>query len=203
MERVSERAVLDVSDVPTVVFGPRNIVWLGTILFMLIEGTAMAMLYASYFYYRTRTNDWPPGLMAPYLKWGVLNGIVFLVSLAPAWWIRKRARAADVAGCRLGLVLLAIFGVGNIVLRVYEFAGLNCDWTANAYASTVWILMGMHSAHLLTDFIETAVLAVLAFTDRVDGLRFTDFDENSMYWYFVVGVAVVTDFVVYGASRLF
>ena len=47
------------------------------------------------------------------------------------------------------------------------------------------------------------LLAVLAFTDRVDGLRFTDFDENSMYWYFVVGVAVVTDFVVYGASRLF
>jgi cytochrome c oxidase subunit III len=64
------------------------------------------------------------------------------------------------------------------------------------------MLLGVHSAHLLTDFIETVVLAVLAFTDRLDGTRFTDFDENSMYWYFVVGVAVVTDFVIYGATRL-
>ena len=60
MERVSERRVLDVFDLPTVVFGSRNIVWLGTILFMLIEGAMMAMLYASYFYYRTRSTDWPP-----------------------------------------------------------------------------------------------------------------------------------------------
>jgi heme/copper-type cytochrome/quinol oxidase subunit 3 len=178
-------------------------VWLGIVLFMLIEGTAIAMLYASYFYYRTRTTDWPPGVMPPYLKWGILNAIVFVVSLAPAWWIRKRARAADLNGCRIGLIVLAVFGAVNIVLRVYEFAGLNCGWSANAYASTVWTLMGMHSAHLLTDFIETVVLAVFAFTDRVDGTRLTDFDDNSIYWYFVVGIALVTDFVVYGASRLF
>jgi cytochrome c oxidase subunit III len=203
MERVSRHAALDVSDLPTVVFGARNVVWLGVVLFMLIEGTAIAMLYASYFYYRTRTTDWPPGVMPPYLKWGILNAVVFVASLAPAWWIRKRARAGDVTGCRIGLIVLSLFGAVNIVFRVCEFTGLNCGWSANAYASTVWTIMGMHSAHLLTDFIETAVLAIFAFTDRVDGTRLTDFDENSIYWYFVVGVALVTDFVVYGASRLF
>jgi cytochrome c oxidase subunit 3 len=202
MERVSERAVLDVSGLPSVVFGPRNVVWLGTILFMLIEGAMMAMLYASYFYYRTRSTDWPPGVMPPALTYGVANGIVFLLSLAPAWWTRKKSRAGDISGARMGLVVLAIFGAVNIALRVYEFSALNCEWSANAYASTVWMLLGVHSAHLATDFIETVVLAVLAFTDRVDGTRFTDFDENSMYWYFVVGVAVVTDFVIYGATRL-
>ena len=203
MERLSERPALDVSGMPSVVFGSRNIVWLGTILFMLIEGSVMAMLYASYFYYRTRTSDWPPGVYPPELRWGVANAIVFLLSLAPAWWIRKRARLADVLGCRLGLGALALFGVVNIVLRVFELAHMNCRWSANAYASTIWTMMGMHSAHLVTDFVETVVLFVLAFTDRVEGTRFTDFDENSMYWYFVVGIAIVTDFVVYGASRLF
>jgi heme/copper-type cytochrome/quinol oxidase subunit 3 len=203
MERVSERPVLDVSGIPSVVFGARNPVWLGTVFFMLIEGAAMAMIYASYFYYRTRTNDWPPGLMPPALRYGVINAIVFVLSLAPAWWIRKQARANDVAGCRIGLVTLTLFGVANIVLRGFEFASLNCDWTANAYASTIWMLMGMHSAHLLTDAVETGVLATLTFTDRVDGKAMTDFDENSMYWYFVVGIALLTDFVVYGTSRMF
>jgi cytochrome c oxidase subunit 3 len=202
MERVSERPVLDVSGVPTVVFGHRNVVWLGTVLFMLIEGAMMAMLFASYFYYRTRSSDWPPGVMPPDLRWGVANAVVFILSLAPAWWIRKKSQAGDLAGARLGLIVLAIFGAVNIAVRVYEFPALNCRWNANAYASTVWTLLGLHSAHLGTDFIETVVLAVLSFTDRVDGTRFTDFDENSMYWYFVVGIAITTDFVIYGASRL-
>jgi heme/copper-type cytochrome/quinol oxidase subunit 3 len=203
MERVAERPVLDVSDLPTVVFGSRNIVWLGTILFMLIEGAMMAMLYASYFYYRTRSSDWPPGVLPPDLGWGIANTLVFVVSLAPAAWIRTRARVADVMGCRIGLLALGALGLVNIALRGFEFANLNCKWTANAYASTIWFLMGVHSAHLLTDTIETFVLGALAFTDRVEGTRFADFDENSMYWYFVVGVALATNFIVYGTSRLF
>jgi cytochrome c oxidase subunit 1/cytochrome c oxidase subunit I+III len=109
----------------------------------------------------------------------------------------------DVSGCRIGLILLSAFGLLNIALRGFEFANLNCRWSANAYASTIWVLLGVHSTHLLTDFIETVVLAILAFSSRLEGTRLADFDENSMYWYFVVGVALVMDFVVYGASRLF
>lgn len=203
MEPLKDRPALDVADLPTVAFGPRSPVWLGTILFMLIEGSMMAMIYASYFYYRTRTSDWPPGVLPPNLQWGVANAIAFILSLAPAEWIRRRARAEDLTACRIGLIVLALFGVLNIVLRAFEFANLNCRWSANAYASTIWVLMGVHTGHLLTNFIETVVLAALAFSRRMEATRMPDFDENSVYWYFVVGVALVTDFVVYGASRMF
>ena len=70
--------------------------------------------------------------LPPYLKWGILNAIVFVVSLAPAWWIRKRARAGDVTGCRIGLIVLSLFGAVNIVFRVCEFTGLNCGWSAKS-----------------------------------------------------------------------
>src|SRR5437868_6680044 len=89
----------------------------------------------------------------------------------------------------------------NILFRVFGFASLNAQWYANAYASTVWVLLGVHSGHLATEFIDTAVLSALAFTDRVEGTRFANFDENSDYWFFVVMVALIADVVIYGASR--
>lgn len=40
--------------------------------------------------------------------------------------------------------------------------------------------------HLITDTIDTAVLAVLLFTGPHEGKRFVDVSENALYWYFVV-----------------
>jgi heme/copper-type cytochrome/quinol oxidase subunit 3 len=201
MEQLNENPVLDVSDLPTVVFGPSNVVWLGTLLFMLIEGSMMAMLIASYFYLRTRSDSWPPTLAPPDPRWGIANAAVFLASVIPAHWVKIKSRAGDLRGARRGLAWLELFCAINVVLRVLEFSTLNCRWSDNAYASVVWMLMGTHSAHVATEFVETLVLLVLASTDRVDGNRLVDFDENSDYWYFVVGVALLMDVVVYGASR--
>jgi cytochrome c oxidase subunit I+III len=201
MELAREKPVLDVSGLPTVVFGHRNVAWLGTVLFMTIEGAMVAMVVASYFYLRTRSSDWPPGVMPPALKWGMINLVVFVGSVAPAWWIKRASRARDLPQARLGLIVLTLFAALNILFRVFEFASLNVQWYANAYASTIWTMLGVHSGHLVTEFIDTIVLLALAFTGRVDGTRFANFDENSDYWFFVVGVAVISDIVIYGASR--
>jgi cytochrome c oxidase subunit I+III len=67
------RRELNVSDLPTVVFGHRSIIWLGTIGMMMIEATAFALVVASYFYLRTRSNGWPPGLQPPNLLFGTAN----------------------------------------------------------------------------------------------------------------------------------
>ena len=114
---------------------------------------------------------------------------------------RSASRAGNLPQARLGLIVLTLFAALNILFRVFEFASLNAQWYANAYASTVWVLLGVHSGHLATEFIDTAVLAALAFTDRVEGTRFANFDENSDYWFFVVMVALIADVVIYGASR--
>jgi heme/copper-type cytochrome/quinol oxidase subunit 3 len=33
---------------------------------------------------------------------------------------------------------------------------LNVSWDANAYGSVVWLLLGLHTTHLITDTIDTA-----------------------------------------------
>jgi cytochrome c oxidase subunit 3 len=193
---------LDVSDLPTVVFGHRSVVWLGLMGMMAIEGTAFAIVLAAYFYLRTRSTDWPPGLMPPRLLAGTLNTLVFLVSLAPNAWTKKRSEEGDLRGTRIGLSIMTGVGIVNLVLRWFEFRSLNSTWDANAYASVTWMLLGLHTVHLVTDWFDTVVLNVLMFTDRVEGKRFMDTSENADYWYFVVFAWLPIYAVLYFAPRL-
>ncbi len=202
MEPLRERPVLDVSGLPEVMFGRSNTTWLANVFYMTIEGTMFALLIASYFYFRTRTDSWPPGELPPTLTWGVINGIVFLLSIIPARYAQKVAPTGDRAKIRFALMGLLAFAIVNMLLRGFEMANLNCRWNESAYASTVWSIMGLHCGHLITEFIETLVIFCVAFTDKMEGTRLADVAINSDYWYFVVVTAIVSDFVVYGASRL-
>jgi heme/copper-type cytochrome/quinol oxidase subunit 3 len=195
------RLTLDVSSLPSVAFGPQNTSWLGNIFYVTIEGTMFALLFASYFYLRTRSSDWPPGHLPPALLYGIPSILVFIVSLIPAVWVQKRAPAGDRRAISIGLGILALFALAAGVLRIFEFTSLNCRWTDDAYSSTVWVLIGMHSGHLITEFIETVVLFVMSFTRKMEGTRLADVAINSDYWYFVVISGLVMDFIIYGTTR--
>ena len=194
---------LDVSRLPEVVFGHKNVSWLGNVLYMTIEGAMFALIIASHFYLRTRSIEWPPGKQAPpYLWFGLANALIFLISLIPARWVQRQAPSGDRGKIRLGLTILALFGVAAIVLRWFEFRSLNCRWSDNAYASALWVLLGMHTGHLLTEWCETLAVFGISLTDKMEGTRLVDVTLNSDYWYFVVASALVTDFVIYGTPRI-
>ena len=199
---VTTRRKLDVAGLPTVVFGQRSLIWWGTAGMMAIEGTMFALVVASYFFLRTRTSDWPPGISPPLLRYGALNTALFVASIVPNQWTKKVAERGEFDRVRAGLVLLTGIGVINLVLRVFEFRSLNCQWDANAYASLVWTLLGLHTVHLATDWFDTLVLCVMFFTGPIDGKRFMDASENSDYWYFVVFAWLPIWLVIYFAPRL-
>jgi cytochrome c oxidase subunit III len=202
MDQVRERPVLDVSGLPSVAFGKSNTTWLGNVLYMMIEGTMFALLFASYFYLRTRTDNWPPIQDPPLLTYGVINAIVFLLSLIPARYAQKVASTGDRSRIQLALAGLAMFAVVNMILRGFELANLNCRWYDNAYGSIIWSLIGLHTGHLITEFIETISILGIAFTSKMEGTRLADAAINSDYWYFVVVTAVLMDFIIYGTTRL-
>ena len=201
MEPLRERPVLDVSGLPSVAFGKSNTTWLANVLYMMIEGTMFALLFASYFYLRARTDSWPPVQDPPLLTYGVINAIVFLLSLIPARYAQKVAPTGDRSRIRLALIGLAMFAIVNMVLRGFELATLNCRWYDNAYGSIMWSLIGLHTGHLITEFIETVSILGIAFTPKMEGTRLADVAINSDYWYFVVVTAVLMDFIVYGTTR--
>jgi heme/copper-type cytochrome/quinol oxidase subunit 3 len=98
-------------------------------------------------------------------------------------------------------VICLIASVAFLVIRGFEFATLNVSWYANAYGSVVWLLLGLHTTHLITDTIDTAVLAVLLCTGPLEGKRFVDVSENALYWYFVVLSWLPIYAVIYWAAR--
>lgn len=177
---------LDVSNLPGYAFGPRSLMWWGTLGMIAIEGTMFVLLIATYFYLRGREPHWPPDAPPPLLRWGVTNTIVLLASVLPNIWYKRAAEREDLKTVRIGLVISIVFAVAFTIIRFYEFGALNCRYDANAYGSIVWTLLGAHATHLMTDLIDTIVLTVLMFTKPIEGKRFSDVSENAFYWYFVV-----------------
>ena len=201
MEPIRRPRTLDVAGLPSVAFGHRNTTWLANVFYMAIEGMMFALMFATYFYLRTRSTNWPPGHLPPAFTYGAVNAVVFVLSIIPAWWVRRRAPYADRHAVRNGLLVLSLFALAATALRVFEFTALNCRWTDDAYSSTVWVLIGMHSGHLATELIETLVLLVISFTPKMEGTRLADAAINSDYWYFVVVTGLIVDLLIYGTTR--
>ena len=85
--------------------------------------------------------------------------------------------------------------------RFREFSALHFRWDDNAYASITWLLLSLHTIHIATDVVDTAVLTTLFWTGPVTKKRFVDASENSLYWYFIIAWWIPIYLVIYWAPR--
>ena len=193
---------IDVSLLPSFGFSYRGLMWWGTLGVMAIEGTVFALAIGTYLYLRTRVQEWPPGLPPPDLRYGMINTVLMVASLLPNMLAKRAAEAFDHSMSRLWMGVCLAFAIAFLIVRIFEFATLNCKWYDNAYASAVWMLLGLHTTHLLTDAFDTAVLLVLLFTGPMEDRRFADVSENAFYWNFVVAAWLPIAAIIYIAPRL-
>ena len=129
--------------------------------------------------------------------------LLLLLSLLPNYVLKRSARASQLAYTRLGLVIMSIFGVLPLIVRVFEFRALNVSWDTNAYGSIVWLLLGLHTLHIGTDAVDTLVLTALMFTKNGHmQRRFSDVNDNAVYWDFVVVSWLPIYFLLYWFPRL-
>ena len=196
------RAAIDVERLPPFAFHHRSIVWWGTMGMIAIEGTMFAMLITSYLYLKGRAPHWPPGHFPPDLFWGTLNTVVLLASAIPNQLTKTAAEHLQLRRVRFWLALALGFGLVFNVIRIFEFQSLNVWWDENAYGSIVWTLLGFHTVHILTDFVDSAVLLVLLFIGPIEESHLVDVSENSLYWYFVVLSWLPIYAVIYLAPRI-
>jgi cytochrome c oxidase subunit III len=122
--------------------------------------------------------------------------------MIPNEMARRAAGRLDLQAVRRSLLWCMAFSLAFLAVRALEFTALNCEWDDDAYGSAVWMMMGLHTLHLVTDTWDSAVLAVLMYTGPVDGKRFVDVSENAVYWYFVVGSWLPIYATVYFGARI-
>jgi cytochrome c oxidase subunit III len=199
---VRERAAFDASGLPLHGMGTASITWWGTAAFMLIEGTGFALAIAVYLYLWSLAPEWPLGAPRPDLGPGTWVTAVLLVSLAPNWLVSRWAEREDLVKVRIGLIVMSLAGIAPLVLRIFEFPALHTSWDSNAYGSVTWLLLGLHTTHLITDLGDTLVLAVLMFTRHANKRRFGDVQDNAFYWAFVVLTWLPIYACLYWAPRL-
>ncbi|MBY0497284.1 MAG: cytochrome c oxidase subunit 3 [Cyanobacteria bacterium] len=194
--------VLDVSRLPSFAFGHRSILWWATMGMILIEGTAFGLLAVSYIYLKWRVPEWPPGFAPPDLVWGTVTTIIILASALPNELARRAAERLDVPRARLWIWVSVIFAIAFCVTRALEFTTLNVWWDSNAYGSIVWFLLGTHTAHVVTDILDTGVLSTMLLIAPIDANRMVDVAENASYYYFVIASWLPIYVLLYLAPRL-
>jgi heme/copper-type cytochrome/quinol oxidase subunit 3 len=184
---MSRRRTIDIGDLPTYGFGACSPMWWGTFAFIAVEGTGFALAIASYLYLRSLSPDWPIDAPPPDLLPGTIVTAILLASAVPNYFAKRWAREEDLRKVRIGVLAMTVLGIVPLIVRAFEFTELNIRWDSNAYGSLLWLLLGLHTVHLGTDVGESAVLSALMFTRHgMVGRRFSDVEDNGVYWDFVV-----------------
>ncbi|TAV41665.1 cytochrome c oxidase subunit 3 [Rhizobium leguminosarum] len=200
---MKQPVVLDVSKLPPHGLGTASLTWWGTLAFMLIEGTGFALSIVVYLYLMSLAQQWPLNAPAPDLLPGTVLTALLIASLFPNILIARWARQQNLTKVRIGLIVMSLLGVAPLIVRIFEFPAMHISWDQNAYGSIVWVMLGLHTTHIITDLIDTLVLACLMFSRHGDNpRRYGDVSDNAMYWNFVVATWLPMYVCLYWVPRL-
>ncbi len=185
------RSSVDVSGLPTTVFGPRALLWWGTLAFIAIEGTTLFIFVACYFYLSRNFPTWPPEpTPRPSLLWPTITLAVLLASNIPVGLANQAARRLDRSALQRWMLVALGFGFSFLFLRWQDLLALNCRWDTNAYGSVAWLTVGTHASLLVLNALETLVLVGILLSGRFEERYFSDASESCFYWYFMTGAWV-------------
>ncbi len=199
-----DRPVLDASELPDAAYGRRAPLWWGNLGLITIEGMMFVLMIGTYFYLMKNFRSWPPeSTPRPSLFWPTLLVLDLVGALVVQEWVRRTAIHAGTRGTLVaGMALTTLLAFVAIFLRVMELRSLNVQWDANAYGSTVWTIVGLHTVHILAETGETALLTWLVLVKDPDHNDRLDLECNAVYWYFVTLIWIPLYLLVYWGTRL-
>ena len=181
------RPVLDVAELPDQAFGSRDIMWWGTLGFIVIEGFTLVLCAAAWLYLRNRTGNWPPpGIPLPAIGVATAQVIAMLASIPLLMWTSRAAHAYHLQRTRLGLTIATGVALAFTILRVLELYALNVRWDTHAYGSAQWLLLCAHGTLLLFQVVEVGGLAAVFWVGALQKKHFSDAADLAFYWYFMV-----------------
>ena len=169
--------------------GPRSFSWWGMVWLIATEATLFALLLASYFYLRFRSEHWPPEhieppeLALPLIMTAILWSSSIPVHIAEKG-IEKGKQGRLKWGLALGWILGAIFLVITLVIEWPESAHHFTPRT-NSYGSMFFTVTGFHLSHVIVGLSVSAFTQVRAWQGAFDEHKHVSVQNFAMYWHFV------------------
>ncbi len=182
------RPAVDVSHLPTTVFRTRDMMWWGTVGFIVIEGFTLLLCAAVFVYLRKNFSTWPPeGILRPSVVEPSILVAVMLASLPLMKRLESAALRFDLEAVRGYLTVAAAVCAVFVGLRAWELTqSLNVRWDANAYGSAQWLVVGAHGTLVAVQFVETAGMAAIFWLGPIEKKHFSDAYDVAFYWWFIV-----------------
>ncbi len=187
--------------------GPRAFGWWGMVWLIATEATLFALLLASYFYVRFRSDPpWPPdGIGDPKLPLVVVMTAVLWSSSIPVHVAERGIRVGSQRRLRAGLAAGFVLGAAFLTLTVavewpevlHEFGP-----TTNAYGSLFFTITGFHAAHVLVGLLLSLWTQLRARQGAFDAHRHLTVQNFALYWHFVDVVWAFVLATVYLSPRL-
>jgi cytochrome c oxidase subunit III len=201
---MSSRAYIDVSQLPESAVSTEGMLWWGNALMLVIEGTVLALLVATYFYLRFWLPVWPPaGAGMPTLWWPTLNLVPLAAATVPFRFADKAAEHGDRPGVQRGLIAGIVLGLVFLAGRILIWKSLPFNYASHAYGSIVYTLLGVHTMHVGACLGEAAVLLAFACSpDKFHDEQRLGVVTSGLYWNFVVGTWLVLYLVLYVGPRV-
>lgn len=194
---------VDVSELPSVVFDGKSLLWWGTVGFIVIEGFTILLTVASYLYLRQSVLDWPPPPTPdPDLLIPTLNTLLLLLLIVPMWWVDRAARRFDREAVMHGLVITTLLTIPVVVLRWYELRALNVSWETDAYGSAAWAVVVLHATLVAFDLLETGVLALIFISGHAMKKHYPDASDAALYQYYLSSIWVPLYLIIYWGPRI-
>lgn len=195
------RPVVNVSDLPSVVYGSRVVTWWGTIGFMAAETATLSACVAAYYYVLRNFDSWPPlRTSPPDLLVPTISLAVLILSLVPTYLFARAAKRLDKPATMRWMWTAVVMMLIATGLRLREFGALNVRWDTNAYASVAWAVVFAHFTLLLADTLETLIFAVIM-RRREPTRYYPGLAEDAFYTYFMVAVWIPCYVTVYLVPR--
>lgn len=143
-----------------------------------------AGLTSAYIVKRNQTN-WTT-FDLPLAFWYSTAAII--ASSITIWMAEKKFKARDLSGYRSLLTVTFILGVVFVVLQVVGFGTLaksGLTLQKNVSISFLYVIVGLHAAHVIGGIIALIVIFAKAFSKSVRSYNSVPVEVMSTYWHFV------------------
>jgi heme/copper-type cytochrome/quinol oxidase subunit 3 len=161
--------------------------WWGALLFIATEATLFGTLFATYFYLRFNTPQWPPaGVPEPKVALPLILTGVLVATTVPVLLASRAVQAGQARAAWLFLFVALLIQAGYFGVQVHEFLGDLDKFSPHdsAYASIYFTLLGAHHAHVVVGMaIEVWLLAKLL--GGLTSYRLVGVRVAALYWCFV------------------